>query len=248
MLKIAVCDDNLRELREIMSFIEEYPRKAAYGIEVTAFSSSEELAERIDEFDIFILDYLMPGIDGFELSKRIRKAHISTKTIIFISQYDDIVYDAFEVKAHRYLTKPVERQKLYKAIDELNMDAFSFRRLFVKNNGDSKLIDIDKIYYIEVKLKDAHIHYDENGKEQVFICRSPLKSFEDELSPFWFFRTHRAYLTNLSMIDHFDKNTIYIKNLKKGIPMGSHHMSNVSNKLFQLARWRNERETGSAIT
>ena len=110
---------------------------------------------------------------------------MSTKTIIFISQYDDIVYDAFEVKAHRYLTKPVERQKLYKAIDELNVDAFSFRRLFVKNNGDSKLIDIDKIYYIEVKLKDAHIHYDENGKDRSKASRtsSPLFGFSAPTAP-----------------------------------------------------------------
>lgn len=53
MLRIAVCEDNIRELREIMSLIEEYPRKSAYGIEATAFSDSEELAKRIDEFDVF---------------------------------------------------------------------------------------------------------------------------------------------------------------------------------------------------
>ena len=84
-MKIAVCDDDLRELREIMSLIEEYPRKAAYGISATAFSNSEELAERIGEFDVFLLDYRMPDIDGFELAKRIREEYMTTKTIIFIS-------------------------------------------------------------------------------------------------------------------------------------------------------------------
>ena len=148
MLRIAVCEDNIRELREIMSLIEEYPRKSSYGIEATAFSDSEELAKRIDEFDVFLLDYLMPGIDGLELSKRIREKYMTTKTIIFISRYDDIVYDAFEVHAHRYLIKPVEKEKLYQALNELNVDAYAFRRLLVKNGGESMLIDIDKIYFI----------------------------------------------------------------------------------------------------
>lgn len=110
-MRIAVCDDDLRELREIMSLIEEYPRKAAYGISATAFSNSEELAERIGEFDVFLLDYRMPDIDGFELARRIREEYMTTKTIIFISQYDDIVYDAFEVHAHRYLTQSPLRKR-----------------------------------------------------------------------------------------------------------------------------------------
>ena len=110
MLRIAVCEDNIRELREIMSLIEEYPRKSAYGIEATAFSDSEELAKRIDEFDVFLLDYLMPGMDGLELSKRIREKYMTTKTIIFISRYDDIVYDAFEVHPTAISSSPLKKK------------------------------------------------------------------------------------------------------------------------------------------
>ena len=244
MLRIAVCEDNIRELREIMSLIEEYPRKSSYGIEATAFSDSEELAKRIDEFDVFLLDYLMPGIDGLELSKRIREKYMTTKTIIFISRYDDIVYDAFEVHAHRYLIKPVEKEKLYQALNELNVDAYAFRRLLVKNGGESMLIDIDKIYFIEVKLKNTHIHYEENGEERVFVCRKSLNSFERELAPFWFQRTHRAYLTNLAMIESFDNKNIYIKNLKRCIPVGPNHISKVSSRLFQLTRQRSGGDAG----
>lgn len=93
-----------------MSLIEEYPRKSAYGIEATAFSDSEELAKRIDEFDVFLLDYLMPGIDGLELSKRIREKYMTTKTIIFISRYDDIVYDAFEVPPIAISSSPLKKK------------------------------------------------------------------------------------------------------------------------------------------
>lgn len=237
MLKIAVCDDNAAELRQIMSLIEEYPRKASYGIEAVAFSSSEELAERLDEFDVFILDYLMPDINGLELSKRIRENCMTTKTIIFISQYDDIIYDAFEVHAHRYLMKPIEKEKLYRALNELNADAYTFRRLFVRDNGDAKLIDIDSIYFIKVERKYAHIHYDNGGKEDVFVCKRSLDSLEAELSPFWFFRTHRAYLTNLTMIDRLEQpNMLYIKNREEGLPMGPNGMKRVSGKLRELAR------------
>lgn len=238
-MRIAVCDDDLRELREIMSLIEEYPRKAAYGISATAFSNSEELAEKIGEFDVFLLDYRMPDIDGLELARRIREEYMTTKTIIFISQYDDIVYDAFEVHAHRYLTKPVEKEKLYRALNELDKDAYSFRRLLVRNGGDSKLIDIDSIYFIKVERKDAYIHYDSGGEEKVFVCKRSLDSLEKELTPFHFFRTHCSYLTNLSMIDYLNTDGIYIKNREESIPIRAKSLNKISRKLRELTRQRN---------
>lgn len=238
MLKIAVCDDIATELREIMSLIEEYPRKASYGIKVTAFSNSLELAERLDEFDVFILDYRMPDIDGLELARRIRKEYMTTKTIIFITQFDDIVYDAFEVHAHRYLTKPVEKEKLFSALNDLDRDAYSFRRLLVKNGNGSKLIDIDSIYFIKVDRKDVYIHYDNGGKEEVFICKRSLESLEKELVPYHFFRTHRSYLTNLSMIDRLDNEAIYMKNREEGIPIRKKSLSKISRKLCELTRQR----------
>ena len=222
-MRIAVCDDDLRELREIMSLIEEYPRKAAYGISATAFSNSEELAERIGEFDVFLLDYRMPDIDGFELARRIREEYMTTKTIIFISQY----------------TKPVEKEKLYRALNELDKDAYSFRRLLVRNGGDSKLIDIDSIYFIKVERKDAYIHYDSGGEEKVFVCKRSLDSLEKELTPFHFFRTHRSYLTNLSMIDYLNTDGIYIKNREESIPIRAKSLNKISRKLRELARQRN---------
>lgn len=151
-----------------MSLIEEYPRKAAYGISATAFSNSEELAERIGEFDVFLLDYRMPD-----------------------------------------------------------------------NGGDSKLIDIDSIYFIKVERKDAYIHYDSGGEEKVFVCKRSLDSLEKELTPFHFFRTHRSYLTNLSMIDYLNTDGIYIKNREESIPIRAKSLNKISRKLRELARQRN---------
>lgn len=151
-----------------MSLIEEYPRKAAYGISATAFSNSEELAEKIGEFDVFLLDYRMPDIDGLELARRIREEYMTTKTIIFISQYDD-----------------------------------------------------------------------SGGEEKVFVCKRSLDSLEKELTPFHFFRTHRSYLTNLSMIDYLNTDGIYIKNREESIPIRAKSLNKISRKLRELTRQRN---------
>ena len=111
--------------------------------------------------------------------------------------------------------------------------------VLVRNGGDSKLIDIDSIYFIKVERKDAYIHYDSGGEEKVFVCKRSLDSLEKELTPFHFFRTHRSYLTNLSMIDYLNTDGIYIKNREESIPIRAKSLNKISRKLRELARQRN---------
>ena len=39
------------------------------------------------------------------------------KRIVFITAYDTVIYRAFEVRAWRYIVKPVKKEILYEAID-----------------------------------------------------------------------------------------------------------------------------------
>lgn len=208
LMKIAVCDDQKIILREISNLIEEYSYNNLYEIKYETFLNYNDLKNRIDEFDIFILDYKMPDIDGLTFSKMIRERFMNSKAIIFITAYPEIVYDTFEVRTHRFIQKPIDQNKFFEALDSYMSDISAEKKLIIKNGDFDIVINLDDIYYFEVSRKDTYIYY----YDKCMSCRKTIQYFENELEPFNFFRIHRSYLINMNKVKEFNTNFVILKN------------------------------------
>jgi len=91
------------------------------GMHVETYASAKEFIERphYDGCGCILLDVQMPGMDGLELQERLVKAEYSLP-IIFVSAHADVPDAAAAMKkgAVDFLTKPVDRDHLLKAIAE----------------------------------------------------------------------------------------------------------------------------------
>ena len=65
--------------------------------------------------DIVFLDVQMPGIDGFEVLRRLSGSDMPI--IIFVTAYDEFALKAFEANALDYLLKPINDERLATAIE-----------------------------------------------------------------------------------------------------------------------------------
>lgn len=210
-MKFAVCDDEALALEEIITCLEDYAIERKVNIEYETFADYRSLENRIAEFDVFIMDYKTPVIDGLTFAKTIREKFGAEKTIIFITAYDDIVYDAFTVKTHRYILKPLDKTKLFEALDSYIKEKEQSRSLIFKNDGVSDIINASDILYIEVNDKECRVCLD---NEQI-ISRRPISYFEELLNDAGFFRVHRAYLVNLRKIKSYEKSKVELINGEK---------------------------------
>jgi two-component system OmpR family response regulator len=107
--RILVVDDD-RHIREVMRFALE---KAGYRVtEAHDGSLAFELISR-QEFDLVVLDIVMPEDDGLTLCRKIRVAH-SRLPIIFVSSRDEELDRVLglELGADDYLTKPFSPREL----------------------------------------------------------------------------------------------------------------------------------------
>ncbi len=114
MAHIAVVDDDQKLLDLLTSYLKEN------GHRTSAFKNPETfLKQKFDEYDLVILDILMPSIDGFDVLRELRKR--SALPVIMLTArgevYDRIV--GLELGADDYLAKPFEPRELLARIDAI---------------------------------------------------------------------------------------------------------------------------------
>ena len=118
MKKILIVEDNKILLNMMRVFLERE------GFIVEACTSGKDAADLILEntFDLFIVDIMLPYLNGFEVIDRIRKSekNLSAKAMILSSlEDDDYVRDGFDVGADAVLRKPVSPRELVARVRHL---------------------------------------------------------------------------------------------------------------------------------
>jgi len=80
-----------------------------YDVEVVGDGAAALEKQETDEFDLVILDVMLPGIDGFEVADRLRKAAVFTPILMLTAKSlpEDVVH-GLEVGADDYLSKPFD--------------------------------------------------------------------------------------------------------------------------------------------
>ncbi|MFW5799042.1 MAG: response regulator [Planctomycetota bacterium] len=90
------------------------------GYEVTAAGSGAEalIAVTEQEFDIILLDMMMPEIDGPEVLRRMRDAKVTTPVVFFSAKArPEEIEDAMKLDVRGYITKPFDPMGLAGQVD-----------------------------------------------------------------------------------------------------------------------------------
>lgn len=212
-MQIAVCDDE-KETRDMLA---EKIRRFYPQAELIFFQSGEELLLCDIRPDILFLDIQMPGKDGMETARELRRKG-QENIIIFVTASDDFVFEAFDVGAFHYLVKPFHNAKfaevLFHAVKQYEarkeLEAAGRKKespsLVVISGGQHFTVYLEDIVYAEVFDRKVIIHTLDMDIEYYGKMKDLEKKAGDE-----FFRPHRAYLVNFRFIRKYDATTIYLK-------------------------------------
>ena len=107
IMRIGVCDDE----KEVREFIKEKVNRLLPKAEVILYESGQEVLCEKTLTDILFLDIQMPGTNGMETAKILRKTDKKT-VIIFVTAIEEYVFQAFDVEAFHYLVKPFAFEEL----------------------------------------------------------------------------------------------------------------------------------------
>lgn len=203
----AVCDDEKTMQNDLSVLLNEYGRKKGINVLIDRFENGYELLRSARKYDIVFMDYQMDGIDGIETSRKIREAN-NNCTIIFISAFPEAALDSFEVGTFRFLKKPVEKQKLFRALDDYMKSIDRDNLLMIKAENGIWKIKISDIVYAEAKGKHTIIRT-VNDNIEVLVH---LKIIENKLPREKFIRCQRAYVAGFEHISNHTNSEIIFDN------------------------------------
>lgn len=226
-MKIAICDDDKNELFRILSVLADYQTQRNIEFSYKPFDNSTELASNLlqEHYDIYLLDVVMPGLNGIELAKEIRSSD-KAADIIFLTSSPEFAVESYTVKASNYLVKPVSRDRLVEALDDImrtrNEDRDSC--LVLKSSVDVHKVHISEIIYIEA-LNRKVIYYLRNNSQ--ITCVEKFASVCDQLllHP-EFLLAHRSLLVNMNYIRRIDAADLYLAN-GKCLPLAQRRISEI---------------------
>ena len=159
MIRIAICEDEKDTQLLIEDYIHNILKNINIEYEIQKYDLGEELLEsNLKDIDILLLDIQMGQINGMDTARKIREVD-NKMEIIFITSLIDYVQEGYEVRAYRYLLKPIELEELKKhlltCIKEIeNKNSY----ILIKNKSNTYKIYSNEIKYIEVQKKNMSIH------------------------------------------------------------------------------------------
>ena len=241
ILKIAVCDDNDKDIeiinRELL-LLEEKAREKGCTYQIQAFKSGNDILKSfalVQDMHILFLDIDMPGLSGIQLASKFRDKGLDT-TLVFVSSHDDFVFETFRYNAYRF----VRKNKLISDTQEM---IFSFCAA-LKTKSVIVRLDSDQQRTLEQKVSDIayfysirhDIYFVNAQKESVAMHTYTMNELEKQFTEKGFIRVHKSYLMNYTWILQIKGDWVYLKANHDKIPLSRGRSEEVKLQYQRLMR------------
>lgn len=154
--------------------------------------------------DVLFLDIQMPGTSGMKLAQTLSGLK-NPPIVVFVTAFSEYAADAYQVDAVDYVLKPVETERLHKALDKVGTAlgarksqgaSEQVQRLLVERAGKRAFIPVSDIAFIEANADSARAVCPSG----TYAVNESISSLDARLTPQGFLRVHRSYLVSIDRV------------------------------------------------
>jgi DNA-binding LytR/AlgR family response regulator len=202
-LRALAVDDEAPQLDELVYLLRSDGR---VGTVAAASDATEALRVLRDgTTDVVFLDIRMPGLDGLELARVLRR-FTRPPSIVFVTAHDDRAVDAFELGAVDYLLKPLREERLAESLRRVAAARAAGvppgppdpddEVIPVELAGTTRLLPRSQVRWVEAQGDYARLHTADGSH----LIRAALTVLADRWADAGFVRIHRSYLVAVRRI------------------------------------------------
>ena len=219
LIKTVLVDDELHCTASLAISLQELAQNISV---INSFNKPAEAylyLKQNPDFDLLFLDIEMPGINGFDLLKKLTNIPFD---VVFVTAYNQYAINAFKYSAFDYLLKPIDekdlqlcinrwQQKQQSGVEKKQLDFLESLltrdrqpdKLALPTHDGLEFVKIDEIIRCQSDSNYTYFHF--TNSSELLICRT-LKDVENALTPHGFIRIHQSHLVNPKYIKKLVKN------------------------------------------
>lgn len=208
MIQVAIVEDDEKErnrILECLSFLEETENIKFLAKE---FSTGEAFIGNFqNDFDIVFMDIQLPGMDGMETAKALRRMDEAV-VLIFVTNMAQYAISGYEVEALDFILKPINKYsfalKVKRAVARCYKKEDDY--ISIKEAGETKSVRIASIKYLDL-MRHHVIYHTLEGNISEYIT---LKEAAEKIGKDYFVYCNRSYLVNLRHVNSVNKETVTV--------------------------------------
>ena len=198
---------------------------------------------RDTEVDAVFLDIRMPGLDGMELARILRR-FARPPAIVFVTAYDDGAVDAFDLGVTDYVRKPVRAERLGESLRRVAGARLSPTpapagqadepAIPVELAGTTRMLPRSSVRWVEAQGDYARLH----TADASHLVRVSLATLADRWADAGFVRIHRSYLVQIRLIAELRLTGSGYVVAVDGVelPVSRRHTRELKDKLIRAAK------------
>lgn len=214
-MRIVFCDDEPLILVQLQKLVQEFfSTLGGTQPEFAAYKSGDLLIQNETRVDIAFLDVEMPGVSGIHIGAKLKERNPQVK-IIIVTAYPDYLDEAMRFQVFRYLSKPIEKTRLFKnlkdAVYAYNMES---REYPISTSEGIFIRRVEEIVCVETTERKVTVH----TTDEQFVSSKNIDYWRQTLNLPCFYATHRSYIINMRYVFNIYKDTVVLKYADKEKP------------------------------
>ena len=207
-MRILICDDEKLYAQSLESTVRKFLSTEGFDAQIDMFFSSGFINEEVEKYDIAFLDIEMEPFNGIETA-RVLKNKNPKIIIFFITAYNSYLDDAMDINAFRYLSKPLDEERLFSGLKKA-MDKISFedKTFVVEDIVKNTIIKSSDIIMVEIVGKRTIIH----TLSGTYQSKESITYWGDKLTAPIFYKPHKSFIINSNFITDYSKDFVYLIN------------------------------------
>lgn len=210
MYNVAICDDTEEERLQAAEYAGRFFDREGIEVRIDTYASGRVLLESDREYDLYLLDVLMPGMSGIDAAQALAEAK-GHPVVVFITSSLESAVEGYRVEAAGFILKPVEEESF-----RATMERVMRRRLGVKkavlpvvHNRVNVELPLERLAWFENRLHRVFVKLADG---EILSVNQKLSELQLVLEPHsQFLRCHQSYLVNLDYVDKLEDSCFYMK-------------------------------------